>query len=144
MKINTHSFIVASSDAAKKQIHISKAAARVLLGALCTAVSCSQAADIPINANGWNRDVIVERSAVTPYSSAASSFDVPNDYGFYEAGLPAGFRGLPFSGSFTSGVDGSTIFRFQPYNANNVLQLSASTSSSGFLTLATPAAYSSI
>jgi hypothetical protein len=41
-------------------------------------------------------------------------------------------------------VDGATVFQFQPYTANNALQLSASTSSFGTLTLASPGAYSSI
>jgi hypothetical protein len=98
----------------------------------------------PIAATGWNRDVVVENTASPPYSSAASPFDVPNNYGFYQAGLPTGTRGLPASGSFTSLVDGTTVFQFQPYTANNVLQLSASTSSSGTLTLTTPKAYSSL
>jgi hypothetical protein len=103
-----------------------------------------RAADSPIAATGWNRDVIVESTASTPYSSAAMPFDVPNNYGFYQAGLSAGTRGLPAGGSFTSLVDGTTVFNFQPYTANNVLQLSASTTSSGTLTLTTPGAYSSI
>jgi hypothetical protein len=40
-------------------------------------------------------------------------------------------------------VDG-TVFQFQPYTANNVLQLSASSSSSGTLTFGAPGLYSSI
>src|SRR4051794_15336324 len=103
-----------------------------------------QAADSPIAANGWNRDVVVENTASSPYSSAASSFDVPNNYGFYQAGLIGGSRGLPAGGGFTSLVDGTTVFQFQPYTANNVLQLSASTSSAGTLTFGTPGSYSSI
>jgi hypothetical protein len=103
-----------------------------------------QAADNPIAATGWNRDVIVENTASPPFSSAALPFDVPNNYGFYQAGLSGGTRGLPASGSFTSLVDGTTVFQFQPYTANNVLQLSASTSSFGTLTLLTPGPYSSI
>ncbi|PWU08616.1 MAG: hypothetical protein C5B50_29235 [Verrucomicrobia bacterium] len=103
-----------------------------------------QAGDSPIAASGWNRDDIVENSASPPYSSAALPFDVPNNYGFYQAGLSGGTRGLPAGGSFTSLVDGTTVFQFQPYTANNVLQLSASTSSFGTLTLTTPRAYSSL
>jgi hypothetical protein len=99
---------------------------------------------LPINLTGWNRDVIVEKTATTPYTGAALPFDVPNDYSFYEIGLPAGGRGLPPGRVFTSLVDDSTVFQLQPYNQNNVLQLSAGTSSTGTLTLATPAAYSSI
>ena len=103
-----------------------------------------QAANSPIVATGWNRDVVVENTAGLPYSSAAAPFDVPNNYGFYQAGLSGGTRGLPASRSFTSLVDGTTVFQFQPYTANNVLQLSASSGSFGTLTLTTPAAYSSL
>jgi hypothetical protein len=102
------------------------------------------AANTPISISGWNRDVIVEAGASAPFSSAASPFDVPNNYGFYEAGLPGGTRGLPSSRTFTSLVDATTVFQFQPYNGNNVLQLSASTSSFGTLTFTTPRAYSSL
>jgi hypothetical protein len=102
-----------------------------------------QAADSPISATGWNRDVIVENTTIPPYSSAALPFDVPNNYGFYQAGLSGGTRGLPTSGSFSSLIDGS-VFQFQPYTANNVLQLSASSSSTGTLTFTTPRAYSSL
>jgi hypothetical protein len=102
------------------------------------------AANTPISLTGWNRDVIVEAGATAPYTSAAAPFDVPNNYGLYEAGLPGGTRGLPSSRSFTSLVDGTTVFQFQPYTGDNVLQLSASTSSFGTLTFASPGIYSSI
>jgi hypothetical protein len=111
------------------------------LGSFCVALSLS-AADSPITATGWNRDIIVENTASAPYSSAAQPFDVPNNYGFYQSGLPTGTRGLP--GSFTSLVDGTTVFQFQSATANNVLQLSASGSSFGTLTFSTPHAYSSL
>jgi predicted small secreted protein len=102
------------------------------------------AANTPISLSGWNRDIVVEASATAPYSSAAAPFDVPNNYGFYAAGLPGGTRGLPASRSFTSLLDGTTVFQFQPYTGNNVLQLSASTSSFGTLTFSTPGIYSSL
>jgi hypothetical protein len=114
----------------------------VVLGSFACAF-CVSAADSPIIALGWNRDVVVERTATTPYSSAALSFDVPNNYAFYEAGLPGGTRGLPSSRMFSSLLDG-TVFQFQPYTGNNVLQLSASSSSTGTLTLGVPGIYSSI
>jgi hypothetical protein len=118
---------------------------RILIGVTAVvALVNGRAVGGPISATGWNRDVVVENTASPPYSSAASSFDVPNNYGFYQAGLSTGTRGLPASGSFTSLVDGTTAFQFQPYNANNALQLSASTSSVGTLTLTTPQAYSSL
>src|SRR5947209_7830693 len=102
------------------------------------------AADSPLSASGWNRDIVVENTASTPYSSFAAAFDLPNNYGFYQAGLAGGSRGLPASGSFTSLVDGATTFQFQSYTANNVLQLSASSSSAGTLTLGTPRALTSL
>src|SRR5437899_2773594 len=105
---------------------------------------CVHAGDSPITATGWNRDVIVENTASSPFTSAAASFDVPNNYGFYQAGLSAGTRGLPSSRTFTSLVDGATVFQFQPYTGNNVLQLSASDSSAGTLTFGTPGIYSSV
>ncbi len=111
---------------------------------LLSSVWLLQAANSPIAATGWNRDVVVENTATAPFSAAASPFDVPNNYGFYQAGLSVGTRGLPAGGGFTSLVDGTTVFQFQPYTANNVLQLSASSSSVGTLALAPPGAYSSI
>lgn len=111
---------------------------------LVSPVLLVQAANSPISATGWNRDVIVENTASPPYSSAALPFDVPNNYAFYVAGLSGGTRGLPASGNFTSLVDGTTVFQFQPYTANNVLQLSASTTSFGTLTFSTPGMYSSL
>jgi len=102
-----------------------------------------RAASTAISASGWNRDVVVENTATAPFSSAAAAFDVPNNYGFYQAGLSGASRGLPLNRVFTSSVDG-TVFQFQPYTANNVLQLSAGTSSFGTLTLGAPGLYSSI
>lgn len=116
----------------------------LLTAGLAFSSLCVGAANSPISLSGWNRDVIVEAGATAPYSSAASPFDVPNNYGFYEAGLPGGTRGLPSSRTFTSLVDGTTVFQFQPYTGNNVLQLSASTSSFGTLTFTTPGIYSSL
>jgi PEP-CTERM motif len=112
--------------------------------ALMLPASWLQAANSPLAATGWNHDVVVENTASPPYSNSASAFDLPNNYALYQAGLAGGTRGLPAAGSFTSLLDGTTVFQFQPYTANNVLQLSASSSSSGTLTLATPGAYSSI
>jgi hypothetical protein len=116
----------------------------LLTASLVLSTLSLNAANTPISITGWNRDVIVEATATAPYSSAAAPFDVPNNYGFYEAGLPGGTRGLPSSRTFTSLVDGTTVFQFQPYTGNNALQLSASTSSFGTLTFGTPGIYSSL
>src|SRR6185503_20539144 len=45
---------------------------------------------------------------------------------------------------FTSQLDGTTVFQFQPYGNNNALVLGNSFSSSATLTLTTPQAYQTI
>jgi hypothetical protein len=119
---------------------------RTLIGiAAAAALLPCRAVGGPIAATGWNSDVIVENTAGVPYSDAASPFDLMFNYGFYQAGLSTGTRGLPASGSFTSLVDGTTVFQFQPYTANNVLLLfPPDPTRVGTLTLTTPQAYSSL
>ncbi len=109
-------------------------------------------ADSPIAVAGFNRDVIVERTATGnntgPY---ASPFDADNGYAFYEAGLPAislyggngQTEGLPQNRLFISALDSLTTFQLQPYNANNALYLNR-TSPTGALTFTVPAAYNSL
>src|SRR5262249_21190378 len=77
----------------------------------------------PIAATGWNRDIIVEAAAVTPYTDDALAFDVPNGYAFYEHGLSGGSSrdGLPNGGAFVSGFDRTTQVQLQPYSAANAL-----------------------
>jgi hypothetical protein len=146
-KASSHSLGVRGWGAIRKEIEMKTKLTNVAgaLGARLTLLCATfggcldylpvRAADMPVTVSGWNRDVIVERTAVRPYTAAALPFDVPNEYAFYEVGLPAGRRGLPPGRMFTSLVDGNTVFQFQPYDQNNVLQLSASTSSKGILTL---------
>jgi hypothetical protein len=91
---------------------------------------------LPINATGWNRDIVVERTAVAPYSSAASAFDIGGNYAWFENGLTGTTKGLPQGGAFASLSNGSVHAQFQPYNANNALFLHATlTSPTGTLTL---------
>ena len=108
--------------------------------------------DSPIALNGYNRDVVVENTATGgdtgPY---AQPFDSVNHLALYEAGLGdigtwsygSGAEGLPANGTFTSALDGATVFQLQPYGGSNVLHLDAN-SPSGSLMLAVPAAYSSL
>ena len=82
---------------------------------------------VPVPTAGYNRDVIVESTAVPPFADFASALDVPNAYSFYEAGLPGGWQGLPPSRTFTSLADGTTVGELQPYDGANVLFLDSQT-----------------
>jgi hypothetical protein len=106
------------------------------------------ATNSPIAVAGFNRDVVVERTATggntAPYAQA---FDVRNSYAFYEAGLSVvsdgSPEGLPQGGAFTSVLDGLTTFQLGPYTGNNVVFMSP-TAPLGVLTLLTPQRYSSL
>src|SRR5262249_48111268 len=97
----------------------------------------------PIAVTGWNRDVIVESTAVgPPFTNYAAPMNSGEANAFYQTGLPTYAWGLPPSGAFVSMMGDSTIFQFQPYTANNSLVLSPDTGlTSGTLTLVTPATY---
>lgn len=105
-----------------------------------------QAADAscePIQAMGWNTDVVFEN---TPAPSA-KSFDNLNQkqteaplYAWFESGLEGHADGLPASRRLASAANTNVLFELQPYNTNNVLLLTA-TKRAGNLTLAKPSAY---
>ncbi len=94
----------------------------VLAAGVLVVASPAAAQMTPLGATGWNRDIVVESGASTPYSGAALNFDVPNNWALYEAGLPGSVKGLPASGAFSSLVDG-TLVQLQPYNQPNALFL---------------------
>jgi hypothetical protein len=100
----------------------------------------------PVAVTGWNRDVIVESTAIgPPFTAYAANMNAGEANAFYQTGLPTYAWGLPPSGAFVSMIGDSTIFQFQPYTANNSLVLSSDTGlTSGTLTLATPATYAKL
>ena len=96
--------------------------------------------------------MIVPNTANTTHAGI-TGFDIPNNIGFYQAGLntnvsvsgSGGTQGLPVSGSFTSMLDGTTVFQFGPYGGSDVLQMANSGfPSSGTLTFTTPQSYNSL
>jgi uncharacterized repeat protein (TIGR03803 family) len=91
----------------------------------------------PIAVSGYNRDVVLERTALTPYNAFTMTFD--NEYAsFFEQGSPVALDnlpGLPSGGAFTSALDGTTQFQLGPYATNNVLYLARRPPYSGTGTL---------
>ena len=104
------------------------------------------AAMMPLNVSGFNRDIIIESSASgPPYGAAAVEFNPGEGNVFYQSGLAGKSRGLPVSGNFTSALDNETTFQFQPYTGNNALVLSGATGlTSGTLSLVNPAFFSRV
>jgi predicted alpha-1,2-mannosidase len=102
----------------------------------------------PIMLTGFNRDLVVENTAVPSggsYAAYAVEFNPGEGRGYYQSGLPGYARGLPANGFCSSATSDGTLFQFQPYGGDNALVLSSATGlTNGALTLASPAAYSSV
>src|SRR6185295_2551396 len=96
--------------------------------------------DAPIALTGYNAAILAPNTA-TPGAAKATSFDIPNNYSLYQAGLNGSTRGLPPDGVFTSQLDANTVFQFQPYGGTNALVVGYNYPSSATLTLATPGPY---
>jgi len=100
-------------------------------------------ANWPIPMSGFNAALLAGNTA-TPGAPGASAFDIPNNYCFYQAGLPASTRGLPFTGNFASLLDSATAFQLGPYGGTNALLLGYNYPKFGTLTLSAPQGFSAL
>lgn len=98
----------------------------------------------PIAMTGYNVGVLAPNTATAALPNAVA-LDILHSYCLYQAGLNGSTRGLPPDGVFTSQLDTSTVFQFNPYGTGtNALMIGYGYSNSGTLTLATPQAYNSL
>jgi hypothetical protein len=108
-------------------------------------------ANWPVAVSGFNSSVIVPNTSTTAHAGI-SAFDIPNNICFYQAGLntnpgvsgSGGTQGLPVTGSFTSMLDGTTVFQFGPYGGPDALMMGDTFATTGTLTFTTPQSYNSL
>jgi hypothetical protein len=100
-------------------------------------------ANWPVALTGFNAGILASNTA-TAGNPTATAFDVKNNYGFYQLGLPGSTRGLPLNGVFASKAYGSTAFQVGPFGKTNSLMLGYTYPISGTLTLTNPQAFSSL
>jgi hypothetical protein len=100
-------------------------------------------ANWPFTLLGYNAALLASNNA-TAGSPNVTAFDLPNNYCFYQQGLPGGSQGLPLTGCFSSQSDSATAFQLGPYGAPDALLLGDTYPKSGTLTLATPLALNSL
>ncbi|MFO0888737.1 MAG: PEP-CTERM sorting domain-containing protein [Isosphaeraceae bacterium] len=109
-----------------------------------------EAGSTPIAVSGFNRDMVVEATAVDdPTAHFTGYVDATMDRGtvvrdntWYEAGLGGG-GGLPTGGLFTSLADPNTQFQLASYSGPNALLLDAA-NTTGTLTLLNPGKFYSL
>ncbi|CAN5198166.1 hypothetical protein BH11PLA2_BH11PLA2_37550 [soil metagenome] len=107
---------------------------------------------LPVPTTGYNRDVIygVGEGSNSPFRSQADlkatiGFDIPNNQIYYSQGVSGptnSTTGLPRNLAINSLVGGGSTFIMQPYNANNVLFLTAGSTST--LGIGSPGSFRSI
>lgn len=110
-------------------------------------IEMTNAVSTPITLTGWNRDVILENTAI-PFAQSFDEATNPTVYGvWFEEGTGGNPNGLPSSRQFTSAINHpDVVFQFQPYDASNVLWMAASPASqrTNTLTLVSPKPYVSL
>lgn len=99
--------------------------------------------DWPLAVSGFNAGILASNNA-TAGAPGATSFDLPNNYCFYQQGLNGSPRGLPGNGVFSSLTSSNTAFKLGVFGATNALLLGNTYPRSGTLTLNPPQALNTI
>ncbi len=103
-------------------------------------------ASFPLNAVGFNQDVVVENTATNIQQAVTIAFDSTNNtsgFAFYENGYQGHNTGLPQNPSFVSATNGAVSFTLQPYTSNNVLLISGN-GGQGTLQLSHPGSFNTV